>query len=96
MKKIIALLLLMPFLSGCMVFNCWVIKGDGKDVTGGYKLATGEARRIDAIGLRYLLITDQKIDKKFLEEMPIIKIIVDNDNKTKTVEVGPEVNFTHK
>lgn len=96
MKKIFLiclLILLTPFLSGCVIFSSWVLKGDGKNLAGGYGIVTGEARRADIIGLRYLLITTQKVDKKLLEKLPLVRIVVDNDNKAKDVQIGPEQNF---
>ena len=99
MKKIIlalSLVFLVPLLSGCLILNAWVLKGDGKNLGGGYGPATGEAKRADIIGLRYLCITDQRITTSFLENLPVIRITVDNDNKTKSIEIGPEVNFEPK
>ena len=96
MKKILIGILILPFLSGCMFLNAWLIKGDGKKLGGNYGITSAEAGKIDVIGFRYLLITNQKIDKAFLQNLPTLKITVDNDNKAKSVSMGTSYNFTHK
>lgn len=85
---LIFLLTVCVLLSGCTILNGWIIKGDIKDVKGNYGLNAGEAGRGDAIFGRYLLITDQKVNKGFIESLPIIKVSVSDDNKVKSVFMG--------
>ena len=79
MKRLLVGLLILPFLSGCTFLNAWVIKGDGKDMSGSYAITSGKADRLDVLGFRYLLITTEKVTTEFLQNLPTIKIIVDKD-----------------
>ena len=99
MKKLFIVLLLIcliPMLSGCVFLNAWILKGDGKKFGGSYGLAGGNVENLDIIAMRYLLITDQKVTKTFLENLLAAKISVDKDNAVKEVSFGPVTNFTPK
>ena len=75
-------------LTSCTILNTWCLKGDGKDLKGGYQMITGAAGRADVVFARSLLITTQKVDKAFLENLPTAKVIVSDDNKAKSVSIG--------
>ena len=99
MKKIlhlIVLCLLVSTLSGCMFINSWILKGDGKKLGGSYGLTDANADNLDVIAMRYLFITDQKIDKEILESLLAARISVDKDNAIKEVSFGPVTNFEPK
>lgn len=93
MKKVLLcsiFLILCIGLTGCTLFNAWLIKGDGKNLKGGYEMASGEAGKVDVIFGRSLLITTQKVNKEFMQSLPAVKVVVDTDNKTKSVVIGKQ------
>ena len=94
--RLVLVCCLIPLLTGCMLLNCWIIKGDGKGLGGSYQMISGKADNMDVIGMRYLLLTDQKMDKKTFESLLAAKITVGDDNKIKTVSFGPVTNFEPK
>ena len=76
-------------LTGCTVLNAWLVKADIKDIKGVYPPASGEAGRGDAIFSRYFLYTTEKA-RPIIESIPHMKVIVDNDNRTKSAIIGTE------
>ena len=94
MKRILCLILLLPFLAGCMFLRISTIKADGKDMGGIYGVISGQAKRMDLIGIGYTVLTTEKLTKDLLRNLPVVVIKVDSDNKIKEVKI--ETNFTHK
>ena len=83
----IILLLLIPLLSGCMFLRISVLKADGKGIGGAYALVSGNAKRMDLIGIGYTVLTTEKLDEELLRSLPKVLIKVDSDNKVKEVSV---------
>jgi len=84
----IILLLLIPFLSGCMFLRISVLKADGKGIGGAYALISGNAKRMDLIGIGYTILTTEELDEELLRSLPKVLIQVDQDNKVKEVHIN--------
>ena len=87
-KKAITLLLLLPLLSGCTLLRISTLKADGKDIGGAYALVTGNAKRMDLIGIGYTVITTEQLTEELLNKLPKVLIRVDQDNKVKEIGIN--------
>ena len=94
MKRLIGILLIVPLLTSCMVLRISTIKADGKNIGGTYAMATGNAKRMDLIGIGYTVLTTERMSEKILSDLPKVLIQVDKDNQIKEVKI--ETNFEAK